>query len=76
MRTVRNDCLDHLLIFSRRHLEAVRVEYLHHYNRARPHGGLELESPLAAPVGEKIRAGTIRRRDVVGAVIHEYDLAA
>jgi transposase InsO family protein len=37
VRTVREDCLDHLLIFSRRHLEAVLAEYVRHYNRTRPH---------------------------------------
>lgn len=74
--TVRDDCLDHLLIFSRRHLKAVMSEYLHHYNRARPHRGLELESPQAATVGKETRSGTIRRLDVLGGVIHEYELAA
>jgi hypothetical protein len=76
VRTVREDCLDHLLIFSRRHLEAVLAEYVRHYNRTRPHRGLELESPQAATVNKETRTGTIRRRDVLGGVIHEYELAA
>jgi hypothetical protein len=33
--------LDHLLIFSARHLEAVINEFLVHYHQARPHQGLE-----------------------------------
>ncbi len=76
VRTVREDCLDHLLIFSRRHLEAVLAESVRHYNRTRPHRGLELESPEAATVNKETRTGTIRRRDVLSGVIHEYELAA
>lgn len=64
VRTVRDDCLDHLLIFSRRHLEAAVREYLHHYNRARPHRGLGFEPPQADTAVEDTRTGAIRRRDV------------
>jgi hypothetical protein len=45
IRTVREDCLDHLLVLSLRHLEPILEEYVCHYNRARPHGGLGLEPP-------------------------------
>jgi transposase InsO family protein len=31
VRTVRNECLDHILIFGRRHLEQVLRAYLAHY---------------------------------------------
>ena len=36
VRTAREDCLDHLLVVSRRHLERILDEYVAHYNRARP----------------------------------------
>ncbi len=74
VRTVRDDCLDHLLIFGRRHLAAVLDEYMHHYNLARPHRGLDLEPPEPRRAGSG--AGTVRRRDVLGGLIHEYELAA
>ena len=45
VRTVREDCLDHLLVLSRRHLERVLAEYVEHYNRARPHRSLDLTPP-------------------------------
>jgi len=45
VRTVRNDCLDWLLIFGRRQLERVLRTYVDHYNRKRPHRGLDLEIP-------------------------------
>jgi len=74
VRTVRQDCLDHLLVFSRRHLEAILGEYTEHYNRARPHRGLHLEQPV--PRSTTTVGGKAIRRDVLGGVIHEYELAA
>jgi putative transposase len=41
--TVRRECLDHLLIFGRRHLETVLAEFVEHYHEARPHQGLSVE---------------------------------
>ncbi|MDA8038244.1 MAG: integrase core domain-containing protein [Actinomycetota bacterium] len=74
VRTVREDCLDHLLVWSRRHLEVILDEYIEHYNGARPHRGLQLEQPVprsTTTVGRKLT-----RRDVLGGLIHEYELAA
>src|SRR6058998_655479 len=47
VRTVRNECLDWLLILGRRHLEHVLRIYTAHYNRERPHRGLALLTPEA-----------------------------
>jgi hypothetical protein len=43
--TMRTECLDHLLVLSRRHLEAVIAPLIDHYNRVRPHRGLKLAQP-------------------------------
>jgi putative transposase len=45
VRTVRQDCLDHLLVVSQRHLEALLAEYVRHYNEDRPHRSLDLDQP-------------------------------
>ncbi len=58
VRSVREDCLDHLLVFSRRHLEVVLGEYVRHYNGARSYRGLGLEPPLARP-GQSSMVGTV-----------------
>ena len=39
VRTVRRECLDHLLVLNRGHLERVIREYVVHYNHQRPHRG-------------------------------------
>jgi transposase InsO family protein len=74
VRTVRQDCLDHLLVVSRGHLESILAEYVAHYNRGRPHRSLDLTPPQPRPASQ--REGGVRRRDLLGGLIHEYELAA
>ena len=76
VRTIRNDCLDHLLVVSRGHLEAVLAEYIRHYNEARPHRGLQLDQPLPRPAISASSDGNVTRHDVLGGIIHEYERAA
>jgi transposase InsO family protein len=75
VRTMRTECLDHLLVLSWRHLEAVIAAFVDHYNRARPHRGLGLAQPHTRPV-TPITSGKVIRRDVLGGIIHEYETAA
>ncbi len=77
VRTVRNDCLDHLLIVSRRHLEQVLRAYLAHYNAERPHRSLALAAPAGQPpLARGSPPPAVLRRDVLGGLIHEYHAAA
>ncbi len=76
--TVRRECLDHVLIYGRRHLERVLQTYVAHYMKERPHRGLG----LAVPAGDRtprVRGTTrtpVERKDVLGGLIHEYRWAA
>jgi len=74
VRSVRAECLDHLLIAGEAHLRRVLAAYVAHYNRARPHQGLGQQTPV--PYAPSARAGPVRRRDVLGGLIHEYDREA
>jgi transposase InsO family protein len=74
VRTVGQECLDDVLVFSRRHLEAVLCEYVRHYDEARPHRGLGLGQPVARPAPRA--TGGVVRRDVLGGIVHEYERAA
>jgi putative transposase len=76
VRTIRAECLDWLLILSRRHLETVLRVYTAHYNRERPHRGLALRPPEPTPATQALSAGKIERRDRLGGLIHEYHRAA
>jgi putative transposase len=76
VRTVRQECLDWVLIWSRRHLERVLNEYVRHYNDERQHRSLALRPPSsiatrAAP-GAVTVAASVRRRDRLGGLVHEY----
>jgi putative transposase len=76
VRTVRNECLDHLLILGRRHLERVLRDYVAHFNDQRPHRSLDLIPPTGSTQARGSPSSGIVRRDVVGGLIHEYYAAA
>jgi putative transposase len=79
VRTVREECLDWLLIFGRRQLERVLGTYVDHYNHQRPHRALGLTAP--DPPGELISLtnpspARVSRTDHLGGLLHEYARAA
>jgi putative transposase len=80
VRTVRSECLDWLLIMNRRHLDLVLRVFVDHYNTHRPHRSLNLAPPEPSePRVDTVRAHqppAIERRDRLGGLIHEYNLAA
>jgi len=77
VRTIRQECLDHLLVVSRRHLETVLGEFVQHYNAARSHRGINLEVPIPY-LSEQQFDGSDRvlRVDQLGGLLHEYRIAA
>jgi putative transposase len=70
VRTVREECLDQLLIWNEAHLRRVLKEYVTYYNTRRPHQGLRQDTPEG--LGPVSLDGEIRRRDVLGGIIHDY----
>ncbi|MEO8288795.1 MAG: integrase core domain-containing protein [Chloroflexota bacterium] len=47
VRTVREECLDHLLIVGERHLLRVMSEYTEYYSDRRPHQGIGQRIPAS-----------------------------
>jgi putative transposase len=80
VRTVRAECTDRMLVLTGRHLEHVLVRYVRHYNQnqERPHRGLSLKSPAGSLrlAAASLSSLSVRRRDVLGRLIHEYHLGA
>ena len=77
VRTVRGECLDHVLIVGRRHLERVLQVYVAHYNAERPHRSLALATPAGQPPAARgSPPEAVLRRDLLGGLIHEYAAAA
>jgi putative transposase len=77
--TVRRECLDHLLILGRQHLVRVLRGYVEHYNHHHPHRSLGHGTPVPSVRGDRASAPALdrlRRRDILGGLIHEYELTA
>jgi len=76
VRTVRQDCLDHLLVVSQRHAEALLAEYVCHYNEARPHRCLDLDPQLPRPAISTTGDGKVICGDLLGGIVHQYERVA
>ena len=78
--THRRELFDRLLIVSEHHLRQVLTEYLQHYNTGRPHRALGQLAPAQAdtwpPEPINLAEYRIRRKPVLGGLIHEYQIAA
>jgi len=73
VRTLRRECLDHLIILGEQHLRSVLAEFVAYYNQDRPHRALGLETPV--PSSRRL-SGAIRSRPVLGGLHHVYERAA
>jgi transposase InsO family protein len=80
--SVRRECLDRLLILGRRHLHHLLATYVVHYNEHRPHRARAQRPPLRPPqsgehpIASMFVPSRVRRRDLLGGLIREYELAA
>jgi putative transposase len=73
VQTVRAECLDWTLVVGRRHLQRLLRVYVRHHNEQRPHRGLALAVPDAEErQSPHVNPREVRRRDVLGGLIHEY----
>ena len=78
LRSVRQECLDHLLILQERQLQRVLNAYMMYFNQARPHQGIAQQIPQqrrsvpsAQNAGNKVIA-----LPVMGGLHHDYRWAA
>ncbi len=70
VRTVREECLEQLLILNKPHLKRVLKTYGDYYNRGRPHQGLRQQSPI--PRLQQPPTGIIQKRKILGGIINDY----
>ena len=78
IRSVRAECLDHLLILNQAHLAFVLRRYVTYYNHRRPHQGLgqALPAPLGPDPASPAAPEQVTCRPVLGGLIHDYAVAA
>ncbi len=76
--SVRRECLDHLLIFSERHLRRIMTAYVAYFNQARPHQGIGQHIPVFVDqVSTPASTGQpVLSRAVLGGLHHDYYRAA
>ena len=74
VRSVRVECLDHLLILNEAHLRRVLEEYIIYFNSRRPHQGILQDAPVDLDPPDLDLP--IRCRKVLGGVIRDYYRAA
>ncbi len=74
VRSVREECLDRLVILNEHHLRRVLTEYVAFFNHRRPHQGLGQRCPV--PLIGKPPGGEVQLRDVLGGILHDYERQA
>jgi putative transposase len=75
--TLRRELLDRILIINQRHAATMLRECQHHYNTHRPHRTLGQAAPLRPlPRCTTSEVNTVRRRDRLGRLLHEYQQVA
>ena len=73
VRTIRNECLDHFVIFGERHLRHLVMEFVAHHQTERFHQGLQgrvATSPARAV--DDNSDGAVRRRTRLGGLLSHY----
>ena len=70
IRSVREECLDKLLIINQAHLRRIMREYVEFFNVARLHQGIGQQIPI--PQTDRRTHGPVRCRNVLGGIIHDY----
>jgi putative transposase len=78
LRSVRQECLDHLLPLGEAHLRRALREYVAYFNRSRPHQGRRqrVPVPIGPPVQGRRDVGDVIPSPVLGGLHHAYRRAA
>jgi len=69
--SIRQECLDHVIVFNDKHLRRVLKQYFHYYHECRTHLGLEKDCPNTRSV-ELPDSGMIQLEPMVGGLHHCY----
>src|SRR6266849_722584 len=76
-RSVRQECLDHVLIFHERQLQRVLNQYVTYFNHARPHQGIhqQVPEPNSSPHSTCHVRNKVIALPLLGGLHHDYQRA-
>lgn len=74
VRSIKEECLRHIVPLGERHLRDVVHEFVDHYHSERHHQGLGNIIPFPRPVSPAI--GSVRRSERLGGLLKFYERAA
>lgn len=74
--TIKRECLDFFVCFSRSQLDFILRTWVRHYNFERPHRGRDIGNNVLQVDFQPIRDGPIRRRRKLGGIITTYSREA
>ena len=66
MRSIKEECLNRVVLLGDSHLRLIVHEYVEHYHRERNHQGLDNQLPERAPPPANPDAGVQRRKRIGG----------
>src|SRR6266403_4659788 len=69
IRSIRRECVDHIVVLGEAHLRRILGEYAAYYNESRTHRSLDKDAPVSRPVQ---RIGSIRTHALLGGLHHRY----
>ena len=87
VQTIKQECLDHFVVFGHKHMDVLRSEFKDHYHLERLHQGLDNETLIKptnkgertskkAKLPETIRLSDIRCKERLGGSLKSYRRAA
>ena len=76
IRSLRRECLDHVLLLGEEHLRRLLGEYVGYFNDCRPHQGRGQTIPLGPANGNVVGTGAIVAQPILGGLHHDYRRAA
>jgi putative transposase len=78
LRSVRQECLDHLLILHEKQLQRVLNAYVAYFNQVRPHQGnaQQIPEPSRSALSSHHAGGKVIAIPVMGGLHHDYHWAA
>lgn len=78
VRSVQQECLDHLFIFHEKQLQRVLNAYVAYFNRARPHQGIQQRIPesYGLPASSPNKGTRVIAVPILAGLHHDYQLVA